>query len=252
VSRAARRGVLSPMSTRPQPRHRPALAVKRVADIVGATLALVLLSPVLAWIAVAIVTTQGRPILFRHVRPGLHARPFTVYKFRTMRPPRPGEVWYATDEERITRLGRFLRSSSLDELPELWNVLRGEMSLVGPRPLLVEYLATYSADEARRHDMRPGIAGWAAANGRHTARFEDRLKLDTWYVDHWSLALDLKIILLTIGQVLRRTDVSATQDLEGIGFRLQGIASVRQDPALALQSDAAPATATNEPKADGS
>jgi sugar transferase EpsL len=240
------------MSARPESRRRLALAVKRLTDIVGATLALVLLSPVLAWIAVAIVATQGRPILFRHARPGLHARLFTIYKFRTMRPPRPGEVWYATDEERVTRLGRFLRSSSLDELPELWNVLRGEMSLVGPRPLLVEYLATYSADEARRHDMRPGIAGWAAANGRHTARFEDRLKLDTWYVDNWSLVLDLKIMLITIGQVVRRTDVSATQDLEEIGFRLDGAASARQDPALALQPDAAPATATIGLEADES
>ena len=127
-----------------------------------------------------------------------------------------------TDEQRISRLGRFLRSTSIDELPELWNVLRGEMSLVGPRPLLVEYLDTYTPEERRRHDMRPGITGWAAVKGRHALKFEDRLQLDVWYVDHWSLGLDLRIIALTAAQVLRRTDVSTTQDLEEVGFPLPG------------------------------
>jgi len=200
-----------------------ALAAKRGVDLVGAATATILLSPVLAWTAVAVAASEGLPILFRHQRPGLHEKRFILYKFRTMRPPRRGEVWYMTDEQRISRLGRFLRSTSLDELPELWNVLRGDMSLVGPRPLLTEYLDKYTRDERRRHDMRPGITGWAAVKGRHILKFEDRLKLDVWYVDHWSLRLDLKILALTVGQVLRRTGVSATQDLEKVGFPLPGV-----------------------------
>ena len=155
---------------------RLALVVKRGIDLVGAAVAVVVLSPVLAWTALGVAVTQGRPILFRQERPGLHGKPFEIIKFRTMRPPRPGEVWYMTDEQRITRLGRFLRSASIDELPELWNVLRGEMSLVGPRPLLMEYLETYTPEERRRHDMRPGITGWAAVSGRHALKFEDRLR----------------------------------------------------------------------------
>lgn len=129
-----------------------------------------------------------------------------------MRDPRPGEVWYLTDDQRVTKVGRFLRSSSIDELPELWNVLRGDLSLVGPRPLLTEYLDQYTPEQRRRHDMRPGFTGWAAVNGRHSAKFEDRLALDVWYVDHWSLRLDVRILGLTVMQVLRRSDVSTTQD----------------------------------------
>ena len=144
-------------------------------DVAGAALGILVLSPVLAWTALGTLVTQGPPILFRHERPGLAGRPFTMLKFRTMSPPGPGQAWYATDRERITRLGRFLRSTSIDELPELWNVLRGDMSLVGPRPLLAEYLDRYTPEERRRQDMRPGITGWAAVNGRHTLRFEDRL-----------------------------------------------------------------------------
>jgi lipopolysaccharide/colanic/teichoic acid biosynthesis glycosyltransferase len=204
-------------------RQRIGLATKRLIDIAGALVAIVVLAPVLAGIALGVLVTLGRPILFRQVRPGRHGQPFTIRKFRTMRPPRDGEVFWATDDARITRLGRFLRSSSLDELPELWNVVVGDMSLVGPRPLLTEYLATYTPDQARRHDLRPGITSWAAVNGRHAARFEDRLALDTWYVDHWSPLLDLRIIARTIVQVLRRTDVSATQDLDAVGFPLPGV-----------------------------
>jgi len=200
-----------------------ALAAKRGFDLVGAASAMIFLSPLLALIALAVAASQGLPILFRHQRPGLHEKPFNVYKFRTMRPPRRGEVWYMTDEQRMSRLGRFLRSTSLDELPQLWNVLRGEMSLVGPRPLLMEYLATYTPDQRRRHDMRPGITGWAAVNGRHVLKFEDRLRLDVWYIDHWSLWLDLKILVMTLGQVLRRTDVAATQDIEEVGPPLPGV-----------------------------
>ncbi len=199
-----------------------ALAAKRGLDIVGSAVAIVVLSPVLAWTALAVAATQGLPVLFRHERPGLDSQPFTMIKFRTMRPPRADEVWYMTDDQRISRLGRFLRSTSLDELPELWNVLRGEMSLVGPRPLLKEYLDQYTPEERRRHEMRPGITGWAAVNGRNDLRFRDRLALDVWYVDHWSLALDLRIVAMTISQVLRRTNASATEDL-GLGFPLPGI-----------------------------
>lgn len=194
------------------------LRIKRAIDVAGAAAAIVLLSPVLAWTALGIVATMGRPILFRQVRPGLHGRPFTLVKFRTMRAPRQGEAWYETDAQRITRLGAFLRATSIDELPELSNVLRGDMSLVGPRPLLVEYLDCYTPEELRRHDMRPGITGWAAVNGRHTARFEDRLRLDTWYVDRWSLALDLRIVAMTMSQVVRREGVSAVQDTAEIEF----------------------------------
>jgi sugar transferase EpsL len=205
------------------PRRKWELAAKRGVDVVGAATAVIVLSPVLAWAALGVAVTQGRPIFFRQARPGLHGELFEIVKFRTMRPPRRGEVWYMTDEQRITRLGRFLRSSSIDELPELWNVMRGEMSLVGPRPLLVEYLETYTSEERRRHDMLPGITGWAAINGRHALKFEDRLRLDVWYVDHWSLWLDLRIIAMTASQVLRRTDVAATQNLEDVGFRLPGV-----------------------------
>ncbi len=203
-----------------------AATVKRAIDIVGAAAGLAIASPLLALTGAAILLTDGRPVLFRQTRPGLGGRPFRILKFRTMRTPRPDEVWYETDSRRVTRLGRFLRRSSLDELPELWNVLRGEMSLVGPRPLLVEYLDQYSPEERRRHDVRPGITGWAAVNGRHALKFRDRLALDVWYVDHWSLALDLRILVLTVYQVLRRTDVSETQENESIGFPLPKVGSI--------------------------
>jgi lipopolysaccharide/colanic/teichoic acid biosynthesis glycosyltransferase len=200
--------------------RRATLGVKRLGDLAGATVGLVVLSPILAGVAVAVLLTQGRPILFRHLRPGRSHVPFVLIKFRTMRDLRTGEARFHSDEQRITKLGRFLRSSSIDELPELWNVLRGDMSLVGPRPLLTEYLPVYTSEELRRHDMRPGITSWAAVNGRHVLKFQERLALDVWYVDHWSLGLDVRILAMTIGQVLRRQDVSATQDISEIGFPL--------------------------------
>jgi sugar transferase EpsL len=202
-------------------RRRFALSVKRGIDVVGAIGGLALLSPILAWSALAVAVVQGRPILFRQERPGLHGKPFSLVKFRTMRSPRPGEVWYDSDDQRVTSIGRILRSTSIDELPELWNILRGEMSLVGPRPLLVGYLDHYTPEEMRRHDMRPGLTGWAAVNGRHTARFEDRLQLDAWYVEHWSLALDFRILARTVGQVLRLEDVAVAQDLSNLPPRFQ-------------------------------
>jgi lipopolysaccharide/colanic/teichoic acid biosynthesis glycosyltransferase len=197
-----------------------ALRVKRGIDVIGAGVGLAALAPVLAGIAAGIAVTQGRPVFFRQTRPGLGGKPFDIVKFRTMRPPRPGEVSYLTDDRRVTRLGRFLRSSSLDELPELWNVLRGEMSLVGPRPLLMEYLDKYTLEESRRHDMPAGITGWAAVNGRHALKFKERLALDVWYVDNWSLWLDLKILAMTIHQVVRRKDVATTQGVAEFGFPL--------------------------------
>jgi lipopolysaccharide/colanic/teichoic acid biosynthesis glycosyltransferase len=194
------------------------LTVKRVVDLVGALAGLTLLSPVLLVAAILVAAREGHPVLYRHERAGLGGKPFTLIKFRTMRSAWAGEVWYETDARRVTRLGRFLRSTSIDELPALWNVLRGDMSLVGPRPLLVEYLGAYTAEEARRHDMRPGFTGWAAVNGRHARKFEDRLQLDVWYIDHWSLPLDLRIIVRTVPQVLRRSDVHSTQDFGDVGF----------------------------------
>jgi sugar transferase EpsL len=200
---------------------RTRLALKRGLDLAAAGTGLLVLAPALTWVALAVAATHGLPILFRQRRPGLNGVPFTIYKFRSMRSPRRGEVWYLTDNERITRLGRLLRATSLDELPELWNVIRGDMSLVGPRPLLMEYLDEYTPEERRRHAMRPGITGWAAVNGRNTLQFRDRLRLDVWYVDNWSLALDARILAMTAIHVLRRTDVSATEDL-ALGFPLPG------------------------------
>jgi lipopolysaccharide/colanic/teichoic acid biosynthesis glycosyltransferase len=195
-------------------------AAKRALDLAGAALGLMLLSPLLAATALALIVTQGRPVLFRHVRPGLKGRPFTILKFRTMRDPRPGEDRYGSDASRLTRLGRWLRETSVDELPELWNVLCGEMSLVGPRPLLTEYLDQYTSEEGRRHDVLPGITGWAQVNGRHAISYRERLRLDLWYVDHWSLWLDLRILARTAHQVLRRKDVTTTQSAEQLGFPL--------------------------------
>jgi lipopolysaccharide/colanic/teichoic acid biosynthesis glycosyltransferase len=200
-------------------RGKLALGAKRALDASGAALGLLLLSPVIAVIALAAWAAQGRPVFFRQVRPGKGGELFSLVKFRTMRAPRPGEVWYLSDDARITRLGRFLRSTSLDELPELWNVLRGDMSLVGPRPLLVEYLDQYTAEEARRHEVRPGVTGWAVVNGRNVIRFRERLKLDVWYVDHRSLWLDLRILARTVVQVVRRTNASETESVD-LGFPL--------------------------------
>jgi lipopolysaccharide/colanic/teichoic acid biosynthesis glycosyltransferase len=197
-------------------------AGKRLLDLALATGGLIALAPVLASVAVVLLITQGRPILFRQERPGRDARPFRIAKFRTMRAPRPDEIAYLTDDLRLTRLGGLLRSSSIDELPELWNMLRGEMSLVGPRPLLMEYLDAYTPRQRHRHDVRPGITGWAAVNGRHASTFADRIELDLWYVEHRNLRLDLKILGMTVRQVMARSHVSTTQDPDAIGFPLPG------------------------------
>ena len=201
-------------------RDRKHKAVKRAIDASLATVALIALSPVLALTIISLLVAQGRPILFRQSRPGLGGKPFRIIKFRTMRAILPGEIAHLTDERRVTRIGRVLRSTSIDELPELLNVMKGEMSLVGPRPLLMEYLDAYTERQRRRHDMRPGVTSWAAVNGRHRLRFDERLELDVWYVDHWSLSLDLRIMAITMAQVLRRVDVTTTQPVGDIGFPL--------------------------------
>lgn len=182
--------------------------VKRALDIFISCLGLICSLPLLILIAAAIRLSMGSPILFRQQRPGLHGKPFFLYKFRTMRHPRPGEEGAAADGSRITRLGNLLRSTSLDELPTLWNVLRGDMSLVGPRPLLMQYLDRYTPEQARRHDVKPGITGWAQVNGRNALTWEEKFAHDVWYVDHQSLWLDLRIIGMTIGKVLRREGIS--------------------------------------------
>jgi sugar transferase EpsL len=182
--------------------------VKRLLDVVGAAVALVLASPLLAAISIAIFVTMGPPVLFGQERPGLGGKPFRLYKFRTMRDARDGDGRLLPDHDRITRLGRFLRHTSLDELPELVNVLRGEMSLVGPRPLLMSYLDRYSAEQARRHDVRPGLTGLAQVAGRNELTWEERFRHDVWYVDHASAWLDLKILVKTALIVLRREGIS--------------------------------------------
>jgi sugar transferase EpsL len=182
--------------------------MKRLIDVSVSALLLVLLAPVMAIVAAGVLIDVGTPVLFRQVRPGLAGRPFTIAKFRTMRGARSGEAGMDSDEQRLTRFGRWLRASSLDELPELWNVLRGHMSLVGPRPLLMRYLPLYSPEQMRRHEVRPGLTGWAQVNGRNALSWDDKFKLDVWYVDNWSLALDLRILLLTAAAVFRREGIS--------------------------------------------
>jgi sugar transferase EpsL len=177
--------------------------VKRLFDVVVSGALLIVLSPVLAVVAIAVVVSMGRPVLFRQQRPGLDRDLFTILKFRTMVDATDAQGCPLPDAQRITALGRFLRRTSLDELPEILNVLAGEMSLVGPRPLLAEYLPLYTKEQMRRHDVRPGITGWSQVNGRNALTWEEKFSLDVWYVDHRSLRLDLRILRMTIGQVIR-------------------------------------------------
>lgn len=180
---------------------------KRLFDLAVAVPALVVLAPVVLVVAVLVRVLMGSPVLFRQCRPGRAGRPFELVKFRTMRPAEAGSP--AGDADRLTPLGRLLRSSSLDELPSLVNVVRGDMSLVGPRPLLMRYLGRYSPEQARRHEVRPGVTGWAQVNGRNAVGWEDRFRLDVWYVDHVGFLLDVRIVLLTVIRVLRREGVAA-------------------------------------------
>jgi lipopolysaccharide/colanic/teichoic acid biosynthesis glycosyltransferase len=176
--------------------------LRRLIDVVGAGFLTVLLSPVLGALAAAIRFTMGSPVFFRQLRPGYKGQPFEVVKFRTMKGAVEADGNPLPDEERLTRLGIFMRQLSLDELPQLWNILRGEMSFIGPRPLLMEFLKWYTPEQMRRHDVKPGVTGWAQVQGRHAILFSRRLELDVWYVDHRSLGLDLKILGLTLLKVL--------------------------------------------------
>ena len=183
--------------------------MKRMIDILVSGIALILLSPVIAIAALLVRVKLGSPVLFRQERPGLHAKPFIILKFRTMLDARTDDGELLSDSERLTPFGRWLRATSLDELPELWNVLRGDMSLVGPRPLLMEYVPLYSPDQARRHEVRPGITGWAQVNGRNALTWDEKFALDLWYVDNRSLSLDLRILGATLKSVLGRHGISA-------------------------------------------
>jgi lipopolysaccharide/colanic/teichoic acid biosynthesis glycosyltransferase len=185
------------------------LALKRILDVFGASLGLVLFAPVMAYIAWRVGKAMGRPIFFRQTRPGKDGELFQMVKFRTMQDAVDQNGVVLPDAERLTDFGRALRATSLDELPELWNVLKGDMSLVGPRPLLVEYLPLYSKAEARRHDLRPGLTGWAQVNGRNALTWDEKFKLDLWYLENRSLWLDLKIIAQTVVKVLRRDGIAA-------------------------------------------
>ena len=195
---------------------------KRLIDLTVASLVLALLAPVMALVALAIRLTMGRPVLFRQVRPGYRMKPFVLYKFRTMREAYSPDGQLLPDSERLTRLGHFLRKSSLDELPQLWNVLKGDLSLVGPRPLLIQYLPLYTPEQARRHEVRPGITGWAQVNGRNAIDWDEKFRLDTWYVDHWSLWLDAKILAMTLVKVQRREGISGRGEATVAPFRGSG------------------------------
>lgn len=183
--------------------------MKRISDIFVSALVLLLLSPVIAVIACILYWKFGSPIFFRQKRPGLKAKPFEMIKFRTMNDAIDANGEPLSDEKRLTPLGNFLRSTSLDELPELWNVLKGDMSLVGPRPLLMQYLPLYTEEQLRRHDMRPGVTGWAQVNGRNNLSWEEKFKLDVWYIDNQNFWLDMKILFLTLKKVLQREGISS-------------------------------------------
>ena len=183
--------------------------IKRFLDIIIASIALILLSPLYAFVAYKVKKNLGSPVLFRQVRPGLHGKPFEMIKFRTMRDALDAQGNPLPDSERLTPFGQMLRSSSLDEMPELWNVIKGDMSIVGPRPLLTEYLSLYNTEQAKRHNMRPGMTGHAQVNGRNAISWEEKFKLDTWYVENQSTLLDFKIMFKTVHKVLAKDDISA-------------------------------------------
>ena len=187
--------------------------LKRLFDILGAVFGLLILLPIIVTLAWQVRRKLGSPVLFRQTRPGLHGKPFQLIKFRTMRNAIGLDGRPLPDSERMTSFGSFLRSASLDELPELWNVLKGDMSLVGPRPLLMEYLPLYSLEQARRHEVRPGVTGWAQVNGRNALSWEEKFRLDVWYVDNHSFWLDLKILSLTVKKVLVREGISAAGEV---------------------------------------
>lgn len=182
--------------------------MKRLLDIIIASIALVLLSPLYAYVAYKVKKNLGSPVLFRQIRPGLHGKPFEMIKFRTMKDAIDEQGNPLPDSERLTPFGKMLRSTSLDEMPELWNVIKGDMSIVGPRPLLMEYLPLYNEEQAKRHEVRPGMTGHAQVNGRNAISWEQKFKLDTWYVENRSLWLDFKIMLQTVKKVIAKDDIS--------------------------------------------
>jgi lipopolysaccharide/colanic/teichoic acid biosynthesis glycosyltransferase len=182
--------------------------LKRLLDIILSAMGLLSLSPLLIFLAIAIRLKMGSPVLFRQQRPGLGGKGFVIYKFRTMTGQTDISGQLLPDEKRLPALGRFLRSTSLDELPELFNVLKGDMSIVGPRPLMMKYLTRYTPQQARRHEVKPGITGWAQINGRNTISWEDKFNLDVWYVDNWNILLDIKIILKTVWMVIARQGIT--------------------------------------------
>lgn len=188
-----------------------ALGVKRLLDATAAAVLLLITSPLLAAVAVASRLLLGTPVLFRQQRPGRHAVPFEIYKFRTMTQELGPDGRLLPDVQRLTRYGRLLRATSLDELPQFFNVLKGELSLVGPRPLLMQYLGRYTEEQARRHDVLPGVTGWAQINGRNAITWPEKFALDVWYVDHWSLFLDFRILATTAMKVLRRDGISSAE-----------------------------------------
>jgi len=214
--------------------------VKRAIDLVGGSVALFLAAPVMTVSAVGIYLSMGAPILFRQVRPGRNGESFELVKFRTMLPVQPGEDELANDAVRITSVGRFLRVTSLDELPTLFNVVRGDMSLVGPRPLLVRYLERYSPRQGRRHEVRPGVTGWAQVNGRNSLSWEEKLELDVWYVENHTLLVDAKILAKTVGKVLARDGISA----EGVATMTEFMGT----PEPAAATDAAGQSERDEPE----
>jgi len=187
--------------------------LKTIGDRAMAALLLLLFSPILLVVAIVLRVRMGSPIVFTQARPGKNSKIFTVYKFRTMTSDYDKAGNLLSDEERLIPLGQFLRKASLDELPQLWNVLIGDMSFVGPRPLLVRYLERYNSDQARRHDVLPGITGWAQVNGRNALTWDEKFRLDLWYVDHWSLWLDLKILLLTVKKVFKQEGISQNENV---------------------------------------
>ena len=183
--------------------------LKRLLDIIIASTALILLAPLYAFVAYKVKKNLGSPVLFRQVRPGLHGKPFDMIKFRTMKDEVDANGQPLPDSERLTAFGKMLRSTSLDEMPELWNVIKGDMGIVGPRPLLTEYLPLYNEEQAKRHNVRPGMTGHAQVNGRNAIGWEEKFKLDTWYVEHQSTLLDFKIMFKTVHKVLAKDDISA-------------------------------------------
>ncbi|MDH0834308.1 sugar transferase [Acinetobacter johnsonii] len=192
--------------------------LKRLLDIVIASSALVLLSPIYALVAYKVKKNLGSPVLFRQVRPGLHGKPFEMIKFRSMKDALDTAGNPLPDSERLTPFGKMLRATSLDEMPELWNVIKGDMSIVGPRPLLMEYLPLYNSEQAKRHEVRPGITGYAQVNGRNAISWEKKFELDTWYVNNHSLWLDFKIMLKTVKKVIAKDDISAEGEATMIKF----------------------------------